>query len=32
MLFVLAMIAGMAIFEGIERYRHPWQGDSSSPR
>jgi len=23
LLFVLAMIAGMALFEGIERYRHP---------
>ncbi len=29
MLFVLAMIAGMALFEGIERYRHPVPGNPS---
>ena len=28
LLFVLAMIAGMALFEGIERYRHPLHGDT----
>ncbi len=28
LLFVLAMIAGMALFEGIERYRHPLHGDN----
>ncbi|MFM8466301.1 MAG: DUF6691 family protein [Oxalobacteraceae bacterium] len=28
LLFVLAMIAGMALFEGIERYRHPVHADT----
>ena len=28
LLFVLAMVAGMALFEGIERYRHPIHGDT----
>ena len=28
LLFVLAMVTGMALFEGIERYRHPVNADT----
>lgn len=30
LLFVLAMVAGMALFEGIERYRHPVKDSAAS--